>query len=77
MNKSYESSMLNNRDPLEIFWDAILSRQPELIQAAFSQLDDQERKELIAHLQRMVNEEGWHPEQRKSAQAALASILGS
>ncbi len=69
--------MLIDRDPLEIFWDAILSRQPELIQAACLQLDDQERKELIAHLRRMATEEGWHPEQRKSAQAALASIPDS
>lgn len=69
--------MIQGREPLEIFWDAILSRQPEQIQAACSHLDDKERKKLIAHLQRMVTEEGWHSEQRKSAQAALDAILGT
>lgn len=67
--------MSQGREPLEIFWDAILSRNSELIQIACSELDEKERMELIAHLRRMVNEEGWHPEQRKSAQAALDIIL--
>lgn len=59
--------MSEARDPLEILWDAILSRKPEQIRAAFLPLNPDERKELIAHLKRMVSEEGWHPEQRKSA----------
>lgn len=66
--------MTEARDPLEIFWDAILSRQPEQIRAAFAPLDAQDRRDLIAHLQRMVSEEGWHPEQRKSAQTALDTL---
>jgi hypothetical protein len=69
--------MTIRRDPLEIFWDAILSRQPDQIRAAYSRLDAGERLELIAHLQRMAGEPGWHPEQRKSAQAALETILSS
>lgn len=68
--------MTQGREPLEIFWDAILSRRSEQIQTACSELDDKERFELIAHLKRMVNEEGWQPEQRKSAQVALDTILG-
>lgn len=62
------------REPLEIFWDAILSRQPEQIRGAFTLLDAVARQQLIAHLKRMVSEEGWHPEQRKSAQVALDTI---
>lgn len=61
-------------DPLEIFWDAILSRRPDQIRAAFAPLKAEDRRQLIAHLQRMVNEEGWHPEQRKSAQTALDTL---
>jgi hypothetical protein len=67
--------MTEVRDPLEIFWDAILSRQPDQIRAAYMPLGAADRRDLIAHLQRMVSEEGWHPEQRKSAQAALETIL--
>lgn len=67
--------MRQEKEPLEIFWDAILSRQPEQIRAAWLPLTVVDREELIAHLQRMTSEEGWHPEQRKSAQAALDTIL--
>lgn len=67
--------MRQDKEPLEIFWDAILSRQPEQIRAAWLPLTDVDRKELIVHLRRMISEEGWHPEQRKSAQAALDTIL--
>ncbi|MRR31618.1 hypothetical protein EG834_15105 [bacterium] len=67
--------MTASRDPLEIFWDAILSRQPDQILAAFTPLDSIQRQQLIAHLQRMVIEDGWHPEQRKSARAALDILI--
>jgi hypothetical protein len=56
---------------LENFWDNLLSQQPDRIQAALDTLDEETRKGVIAHLQRMVTEEGWHPLQRTSAQAAL------
>ncbi|TLM99081.1 hypothetical protein FDZ73_22415 [bacterium] len=74
---SHGEIMTQGREPLEIFWDAVLSRNPEQIRTACFGLDEKERMELIAHLQRMVNEEGWHPEQRKSAQTALDTVLGS
>lgn len=60
---------------LENLWDRILSRDESLIQEAFSELDESEREIIISHLKRMANEPGWHDEQRKSAQAALQSIL--
>ncbi len=68
--------MTATRDPLEVFWDAILSRQPEQILAAFTPLDSTQRQQLIAHLQRMVTESGWQPEQRESARAALDILTG-
>ncbi len=67
--------MLEERDPLEQFWDAILSRQPDQIRSAFDSLDPTERQPLIDHLRRMANEPGWQPEQRISALAALETII--
>jgi hypothetical protein len=64
------------RDPLEIFWDAILSREPARIRAAFEPLGIASRAETLAHLRRMATEPDWHPEQRKSAQAALDALAG-
>jgi len=61
-------------DPLEQFWDAILSRQPDLIRAAFSRLNPDERLQLVNHLQRMATEPGWQIEQRKSAFVALETL---
>jgi hypothetical protein len=61
-------------DPIEIFWDAVLSRQAERIRAAVAALDPAARAALVAHLTLMVTEEGWHPEQRTSAQVALETI---
>lgn len=58
-------------EPLAIFWDAILSREPKRILSVFQILDTATRKAVILHLERMVSEEGWQPEQRISAQTAL------
>lgn len=62
-------------EPLEVLWNDLLSRQPELIQAAFATLDTPNQKAVLAHLQRMVNEAGWQPEQRASAKAALQTLV--
>lgn len=61
-------------DPLEAFWDALLSREPERARAVFLQLDKETRHAVVAHLIKMTCEEGWHPEQVLSAQAALDAI---
>jgi hypothetical protein len=61
----------DSSEPLAIFWDAILSRKPKRILGVFQILDMATRKAVIAHLQRMVSEEGWQSEQRTSAQVAL------
>lgn len=68
--------MLEERGPLELFWDAILSQQPDQIRSAYDSLDLSERQPLIIHLRRMASEPGWQPEQRKSALAALETIIG-
>jgi hypothetical protein len=61
-------------EPLEILWDALLSRQPDTIRAAFNALDEASRAHVLAHLKVMISEEGWQPEQVLSARAALAAI---
>ncbi len=61
-------------DQLEQIWDNLLSRQPNLIQAAFSSLDSINQKAVLAHLYRMVDEAGWQPEQRASARAAIKAL---
>ncbi len=59
---------------LEEIWDAILSRQPDLIRQAYKDLDQASQKVVVAHLHRMVSEPDWHPEQQVSAKIALEVI---
>jgi hypothetical protein len=61
-------------DPVEEFWENLLSRQPDRVRQAFNSLDAEAQQSVLAHLKRMVSEDGWHPEQVKSAQAALDAI---
>jgi hypothetical protein len=61
-------------DPLEILWDSLLSREPERVRSAYRELSEAEQTAVAAHLQRMAAEEGWHPEQRASALAALQAL---
>ena len=61
-------------DALERFWDNLLSRDRDLIQAAYSGLEAAEQKSVLAHLRRMASEPDWHPEQRLSALAALDAL---
>jgi len=59
---------------LETVWDGLLSRLPEQVQASYASLDEMEKKAVLDHLERMVSEVGWHPEQRLSAQVALEAL---
>jgi hypothetical protein len=59
---------------LEVLWNDLLSRQPELIRAAYDSLDEQNQKVVFTHLQRMVSETGWQPEQVASAEAAIQAL---
>jgi hypothetical protein len=61
-------------DPLEILWDALLSREPLRVLAAFADLLPDDQASVYRHLQRMAAEDGWHPEQRASALAALKAL---
>ena len=61
-------------EPLALLWDAILSRQPKRIRSMYQALDPAARNAICAHLHTMVTEDGWHPEQRSSAQIALDAI---
>ena len=61
-------------EPVEQFWNEILSRQPQKIRAAFAALDIEAKQAVLTHLERMISESGWHPEQVRSAQAALAAL---
>lgn len=58
----------------EELWDAILSRETTRIHETWRHLNREERSSLLAHLERMVSEDGWHPEQVLSAQSALDAI---
>jgi hypothetical protein len=55
-------------------WDNLLSRQPELIRAAFASLDTSGQKAVLAHLNRMASDSGWQPEQKASAEAAIQAL---
>jgi hypothetical protein len=65
-----------NGDPLEFesIWELLLSRDPKRILLAFESLQPEQKKAVRKHLQKMVAEPGWQPEQRISAQAALDAI---
>ncbi len=62
-------------DQLEILWNQLLSRQTQTIKAAYNSLNPSDRKEVLAHLQRMASEPGWQPEQRQSAEKALRVLI--
>jgi len=59
---------------LEALWEELLSRQPELVRAAYASLNAGQQKAVYAHLERMASEPGWQPEQRRSAKAAIQAL---
>ena len=59
---------------IEHLWEQLLSRDGNAVLAAYSNLNPQEQSSVLAHLRRMAEEPGWHPEQRASALAALSVI---
>jgi len=56
---------------LEKVWGDLLSRDAQKIANSFASLDSESQKTVLDHLQRMLSEDGWHPEQVKSAQVAM------
>ncbi|HEX2981454.1 MAG TPA: hypothetical protein VHO48_14400 [Anaerolineaceae bacterium] len=65
---------MDDPDPIQDFWDNLLSEEPERIRAAYATVEEALRPAVLAHLQRMVSEDGWHPQQRASARAALDAL---
>lgn len=59
---------------LENAWNDLLSREPERIESCIKSLDDQSQTVVIEHLNQMITDEGWHPEQIISAQKALDTL---
>jgi hypothetical protein len=59
---------------LEDFWENLLSREPKQIRLAYRSLDATSKKEVLIHLQKMVSENGWLPQQVASARAALETV---
>jgi hypothetical protein len=59
---------------LEDLWDALLSRDAQHIRAAYNSLAVEDQKAVLDHLINMVNEPGWHTEQRISARTALEAL---
>ncbi len=62
--------MTETMDPEEL-WNRLLSEKPALIRSAWRMLGPQERESIRRHLQIMTCEEGWHPNQRRAARAAV------
>ncbi len=58
----------------ETLWEKILSRDKNQIMQAASGLSAQEMQRVLQHLRAMTSEEGWHPEQQRSAQIALDTL---
>lgn len=67
--------MHKGRDQLEILWEHLLSRQPHLIETAFASLDSTDQQTVLQHLQHMIKDDGWQPEQRLSAQVAIDVLV--
>ncbi len=55
-------------------WTEILSRDTKRITAAFQRLTRSEKISVRAHLIKMTSEDGWHPEQVRSAVISLEAI---
>jgi hypothetical protein len=67
--------MHNALEQSETLWEDLLSRQPSTIKVAFASLQPSDQQAVLVHLQGMVSETGWQPEQRISARAALDVLL--
>ncbi len=73
-DQNIERELTDQNAFLEKTWDAILSRDKDAIQCVYDALDGESQKAIVEHLYKMATEEGWHPEQVKSAQIALRSL---
>lgn len=60
---------------LEQLWDQLLSGEADKITSAYASLSQDEQKVVLEHLSRMANEPGWHPQQQRSARAAIEALI--
>jgi hypothetical protein len=58
-------------DAFSKIWEDLLSCQANKVKHAFTSLDEDAQQVVLEHLHRMVEEEGWHQEQRRCAGFAL------
>jgi hypothetical protein len=63
--------MSSTSEQLEKIWGNLLSRERDLVLSTFRRLDPSSRKVVMDHLKEMSTGEGWHPEQKISADYAL------
>jgi hypothetical protein len=61
-------------DTLEDFWAEVLSGEPARVRSAMQDLSANERRNVVAHLRRMVSGSEWSEGQRVRARAALDSL---
>jgi hypothetical protein len=61
-------------DPLQIFWDDILSENPMKITDTFNSLSASEQQKVLVHLYKMTNEPDWHSAQVQTASKAIEVI---
>jgi hypothetical protein len=66
--------MIEFGEEFEELWSILLSRNPERIWRAYAALVGIQQNAVLEHLERIVHETGWQPEQRRSAQTALDAI---
>ena len=66
--------MSDEQERFEDIWEMLLSREPKWIVLANESLQPDQKKAVLEHLQKMVVEPGWQPEQRASAHAALGVL---
>lgn len=59
---------------LDEFWESILSGDPVRVRDAWGDMTDDEARAVLAHLRRMVSEDGWAEAQRQAAITALRLI---
>ena len=60
---------------LENLWNNILSRDDNRICEQFDSLSEIDQKTVWEHLNKMADEDGWHPEQVNSAMIAIAALI--
>jgi len=58
----------------EVFWEALLSSDPERIRRAWSRLTAAEAHIVWEHLQDMADGPGWQPVQQQAALDALRVV---